>query len=161
MAIVFHKGSATGADVRKLIEAFGTPSEGAEISHDEIASAIENVSPSDSRYKTVVAAWRKVLLERHDVDLGSVHGYGYRVLNAQERIDAGINGSKSGMKKILRSARRGDRVVTADPVLMHKQQVQRRLVSVLTREFQDATKEFNLPQYQHQQPRIQPPSEAA
>lgn len=161
MAVVFHKGSATGADVRKLIEAFGTPSEGAEISHDEIASAIENVNSSDNRYKTVVAAWRKVLLERHDVDLGSVHGYGYRVLNAQERIDAGINGSKSGMKKILRSARRGDRVVTADPVLMHKQQVQRRLVSVLTREFQDATKEFNLPQYQHQQPRIQPPSEVA
>jgi hypothetical protein len=101
---------------------------------------------------------RSLVGERHDH--GSVHGVGYRALNAQERVDIGIAGSRVGMRKILRSARRGDRVVTENPILCHKQAVQRRLVNVLTRDFQDAIKEFSVPSSDKQQKRLPPLGEA-
>ena len=156
---VMFNGSPTGADVRKLLDAFGAPPVGWEVTHEAVADVL-GVEIGGHRYRTVIAAWRKTLLDRHDVDLGSVHGVGYRALNAQERVDIGIAGSRVGMRKILRSARRGDRVVTEDQILCHKQAVQRRLVNVLTRDFQDAIKEFSVPSSDRQQKRLPPPGEA-
>lgn len=156
---VLSKGVPCGPDVRKLLDAFGAPQPGDQIEHTEVEDALGTIRYRSERYKTVVAAWRKTLLEKHNVDLQAVPGVGYRALNDEERVDAGVTGSKRGLRQIVRSTRRSDRVITEDPVLVHKQTVQRRLAVAINEEFKRQTKELlALPPPIQQQPRLPPSS---
>jgi hypothetical protein len=156
------RGMPSGPDVRKLLDAFGALQPGLQITHAEMEDALVTVRYGSQRYKTVVAAWRKTLLDRHNIDIQSVPGIGYRVLNDEERVDAGLSGSKRGLREIVRSARRSDRVITEDPVLVHKQAVQRRLTMAINDEFKRQTKALlELPPPMQQQPRIPQPTSKA
>lgn len=152
---VFFGGVPTGADVRKLIDAFGTPAPGDQIGHDEIAQVI-GVDRKSARYRTVTLAWRKELLTRHNTDLACVSGEGYRALTDAERVAAGLKGTRYGMRKIVRGIKRVDVVRTDDPVLLQKQEVARRMGAVLTQSFNEQVRSLEPPRPAEQQPRVVP-----
>lgn len=60
MSGVFRGGVPIYPDLKRLLDRYATPDEGASIGYDDIASVI-GASPSSSRFRTVVSAWRRAL----------------------------------------------------------------------------------------------------
>lgn len=156
MSKLFFAGVPTGADVRKLKEKFGRPEAGAEIPHEEIEACI-GVERKASRYHSVTSAWRRQLLRDHNLDLAAVPGFGFRSLNAEERISAGVKGVRSGTRKTLRSIRRADAAVTDDPLLIKKQDTLRRYGVAVAAEATGLMRQIEPPRAGEQTPRAIPP----
>jgi len=155
MSKVFFGGIPTSSDVRKLNEAFGVPAIGAEFTHDQVAEAT-GIAKEKNRYRTVVSAWRAQLLRDHNIDLGSVPGFGFRALDAGERISAGIKGVRQGVRKQLRAIRRADTARTDDALLQRKQDLLRRYGAALAADANKTMQQLEPPKPQPQQPRAIP-----
>lgn len=149
-------GIPTGPDVRKLEDAFGKPLAGAEVSHEQIEEVL-GVKRTTSRYKTVTLAWRKQLRTQHNIDLEAVPGTGFRSLTDAERVGAGVKGARAGVKKVVRSVKRSDAVVTEDAGLQTKQAVLRRLSLAMTDEFNRSMKSIEPPRPAASNPMPLPP----
>lgn len=154
---LFFRGGPTDGQVQLLMAAFGTPEVGALITHEDVEATV-GLRRTQRRYESIVRAWRRALLDKHNVDMGAVAGIGWKALRDDERIDAGLKGSKAGVRKIVRSVRRSDAVVTEDPVLSQKQMIQRRLGVAMQAEYASATKALiAIPAAPMQNPKPQPP----
>lgn len=105
MSRMFFAGMPTEPDVKKLREHFSELPEGLEIPHEEIETCIA-AKRDQSRYRTIVTAWRKSLLNQNNVELGSVAGVGYKVLTPGERLRHNYDGFQQGTRKQARSIRR-------------------------------------------------------
>jgi hypothetical protein len=123
---VFFGGVPTQKDIKALAQRFADIDVGDEISHADIESCT-GLSRKESRYQTVVAAWRKMLLNEKNIELGAVPGVGFRVLNNSERVSVGIDGIQKGARKQLRSIKKAVMVCTTDPALLKKQELMSRL----------------------------------
>jgi hypothetical protein len=153
MSKVHFGGIPTAVDVRKLLQAFGEPTEGTEVTHDDIERVISHRRDSH-RYRTVTNAWRQQLRRDHNIEMGAVPGVGFRCLNAEERVSAGINGIQSGARKQLRSIKRVCSVQTDDPVLTKKQELATRYGVALAAEHNAMMKQIEPPKPQQQMPRL-------
>jgi hypothetical protein len=102
---VFFGGVPTEGDVKKLRETFKDISPGVAVTHAGISASI-SVEPKTSRYRTVVAAWRKSLMTIDNLDLVALPGIGYRCLTAPERVAESIKGFHQGTNKQVRSVQR-------------------------------------------------------
>lgn len=154
---LFFRGGPTDGQVQLLMAAFGTPKVGALITHEDVEATVGQ-QRTQHRYKSIVRAWRRTLLDKHNVDMGAVAGIGWKALRDDERIDAGIKGNRAGVRKIVRSVRRSDAVVTEDLVLVQKQMIQRRLGIAMQAEYAAATKALvAIPPPSMQNPKPKPP----
>lgn len=75
----FVSGIPTDPDVRKLMEAFGKPSDGA-------------------RYRTVTTAWRKKLHREHNIIVLADPGVGFKVATPDERVESGHSKMRTGQR---------------------------------------------------------------
>ena len=105
MSKLFLGGIPTAPDVKKLREAFDGLEVGAEISHQEVEE-ITDCDRKSSRYRSVTTAWRKEVLRELNVQIESVPGEGFRILNATERLIHGHKRFSEGTRKQARSIRR-------------------------------------------------------
>ena len=62
----FFRGIPTRIDVDKLMKRFGVPKEGAVVQFEDAALEI-GLDRDSCRFKTVFSAWRKELLNKHNV----------------------------------------------------------------------------------------------
>lgn len=154
MSKVFFGGMPTQIDVDKLREAFPAIEEGDEVRHEDI-EAVLGLERGSNRYKTVVEAWRKRLLN-DGIDLGAVAGIGLKSLNATERIEKSVDGFQSGTRKQLRSIKRSQLVRTDDPILTAKQDTLRRWGVMVADNHNKMIKEIEPPKPQQQMPRLVP-----
>lgn len=152
---VFFAGAPTGPDVRKLIDAFGDLKPGDEITHDAVAEAC-GVAYKTDRYRAVTHAWRRKLLDTENIELGAVAGVGFRVLSANERLDAGFGGVKSGARKISRAVNKAGRVKAEDDIQAHKQSVLVRAGAAMAAEMSSAMRQIEPPRPPEQSPRMIP-----
>lgn len=152
MSKVFFGGTPTAIDVRKLVDVFGVPDVGTEITHEQVEACI-GLKRTQTRYRTVTLAWRGSLLREHNVDLSAERGTGFRALAPDERVSAGVVGVQSGVRKQMRSIKRADMAVTDDPVLMHKQNTLRRYGVLLAAESTSLMKTIEPPKAPDQLPR--------
>jgi hypothetical protein len=100
----FNGGIPTEPDVRKLMDAFGVPNEGALFSHESISRIIE-CDPKSHRYRSVTTAWRKKLEHEHNVVLIAVPGIGYKVGTPDDRVEHGHGKLRSGQRITRRAYR--------------------------------------------------------
>jgi len=96
-------GMPTDAEVRQLMERFGVPTEGEEISYDAITEVI-GYGNNPNRWRTVVAAWRKRLFRDSNIIMRAGGGM-FVVLDPAARVDHSISGMKAGARKVRRSER--------------------------------------------------------
>lgn len=155
MSKVFFGGIPTDMDVKKLNQAFGVPDAGAEITHDQIEATL-GMDRKTNRYKAVTLRWRASMLRDHNIELGPVHGVGFKSLNSEERVSAGMAGMKSGSRKVLRSIKRADQVQTDDPVLTKKQDLMRRFGVAIAAEANTMARQIEPPKPQQQMLRVAP-----
>jgi hypothetical protein len=103
----FVNGRPTKPDVDRLMAAFGQRKrDGSVLKHEEVESVIHEERRS-SRYRTVVGAWRKRMVEESGVliDGRKTRGEGYRFLTAGEMVVYGISEVSQATRKIGRGAR--------------------------------------------------------
>lgn len=88
------------SEVDRLYRKFGVPIPGTHISHVEVSEVIgaEPKGPTEDRYRTIIAAWRKALFNRHSLVLGAEIGIGYVVLTASGMVTH----AKSNTRKMAR-----------------------------------------------------------
>lgn len=82
---LYFGGIPTEPDVKRLEKRFGAPAPGV-IEHAEIEETIGQQRDS-SRYRTVVAAWRRRLLREENIASAADPGVGIRILTEPERVD--------------------------------------------------------------------------
>lgn len=153
MSKAFFGGLPTALDLRRLAEAFPQIEEGDEITHEEVAEVLE-VDQTGNRYRTVTNAWRKQLLNEHNVELGALPGIGFRSLTPSERVSGGVKGVQSGTRKQLRSVRRVALVRTEDEQLRNKQHLLMRYGAALQSMASTMIKEIEFPKPPEQMPRV-------
>lgn len=141
---IYFKGAPTSIDVRKLTEALQQINVGDTITHEEVQK-ITGIRYGTHRYTTVTNAWRKTLLERHDIELGAVPGVGFKSLDSGERIDRNIDGMHHGLRKTMRSAKRVGIVSTDDPVQAHRRDTAVRAAAVIGFEHKRLRSDLKLP----------------
>ena len=107
-SIMFQKGVPTGADVKKLMDAFGIPAQGTLIPYTEIESVI-NEEKGSYRWGSVISAWRRLLECTHNVILKAETRKGYKALTDKERVHFCADGHKQGLKKIVVAGDRASR----------------------------------------------------
>lgn len=144
MTKIFFGGVPTDADVRKLEDAFGVPEIGTEIPHEDVESVL-GLNRKQSRYITVTGAWRKRMATTHNVEIAAIPKVGFKCLSDKERIEFGMKGFQSGMRKQGRSVRKVSHVRTEDPVLLKTQDVMRRYHIAMTQQAASMMKEIEPP----------------
>jgi alkylated DNA nucleotide flippase Atl1 len=115
---LFLGGVPTEPDVQRLIEAVPNLKPGDEVPYQDIASTIGEERNS-SRYKTVVGRWRKQMRKLHNIDMKAIAGFGFRVLNANERVAAGVSDYGKNVRGVVRSE---GRIRSAPAEAMNQQQ---------------------------------------
>lgn len=99
--LTFNTGIPTAPDVDRLEKALGIPDPGDVITYDQICSAI-NEKRESSRYGSVVSAWRKRLLNEHDLLLLPVPKVGLKAASASEMVHFTANRYKGHLRGISR-----------------------------------------------------------
>lgn len=102
---LFLGGLPTAIDVKRLRETFPDLRPGDEITHERVEAAL-GIPRTDGRYRTVTSAWRRDLFRLDNVEVGAIVGIGFRVLTAEERVDAGVGRFQQGTRIQGRSLRR-------------------------------------------------------
>ena len=82
---IFHGGVPTDIDVRILMDKYGVPEIGKEITWVELNEVLHN--PEKNRFNAVVGSWRKKLLREYSIEMIAVRGVGLRAGTAAERIE--------------------------------------------------------------------------
>ena len=108
---LFLGGMPTDADVRLICAALPNLKEGDDVTHEQIEQAI-NIGRNESRYRTVVNAWRKSLLKNDNLEVVAVPSVGYRCLTPPERVKHNLNGFQVGSRKQGRHVRRSSLIPT-------------------------------------------------
>ena len=150
---MFFGGMPTGPDVRKLITAFGKPTPGTEMTHEEIEEVL-SISRKENRYFAVTGAWRKQLLKDDGIDIGAVAGIGFRSLLDGERVSNGISGVQQGARKQMHSIKRATMLETDNPELQKKQELLTRYGIALQGEVNTMLKQIAAPKPAEQMPRL-------
>lgn len=97
-------GIPTEIDVRKLVEQFGVPKEGAKITWEELEETLE-MDRSVQRFRTVTNAWRKKLFREHGLLVKAIGmGEGLEIATPSQRIDVSSRQFKHGMRRIRRAS---------------------------------------------------------
>src|SRR5690348_13306530 len=81
------------------------PKSGDVYDHKDIAGVAGVEFPSN-RYRGLISAWRKRLLRELNIDIEAVIGFGYRVLDDNERVSVGIKDFGLSVRNMGRSAQR-------------------------------------------------------
>jgi len=105
MSKLFLGGVPTAPDVKKLRTAFPEIAEGTDFTHEQIEAVI-GLSPKSNRYRCVTLAWRKEMLNSHNIEIAAIPTIGFRALTGVERLDTNIKGFKQGTRKQGKSIRR-------------------------------------------------------
>lgn len=121
------------------------PEAGDAYSHRQLADVAGLTYPS-ARYMAVIGAWKRRLLREVNVDLQSVPSFGYRVLDDNERVGAGIRDFSRSVRSMGKSA---DRISRADVAKLddhHRRQQDHavRLTQQLVASGRSAAKEIGL-----------------
>lgn len=114
------EGDPVKPHVDKLMEHI-TPKIGDVYQHADIAHVAEVEYPS-SRYRSIITAWKKRLMRELNIDLDSVSGIGYRVLDDNERVAVGIKDFATSVRHMGHSVDRISRADTAKLDDMHRRQ---------------------------------------
>lgn len=144
MSKMFFGGIPTAPEVEKLIKTFEPFDVGNIILHESIEKVLGHPIRS-ARYKVVTNAWRRKLLQHFNIELGSLHGLGLKVLSNGERIEAGEKGAQCGTRKILRSVKKTVVVVTDDPLLKRKQELLQRYAAAVIFDHNTLQRDVTLP----------------
>lgn len=89
-------------DVTPLIEKYKQAEIGFVVTHQEIVNTT-SVAYGTHRYMTVVNVFKARMLREYNMDLGSVHGVGYRVLDSLGRMSKYFSMGEKAMRGISRS----------------------------------------------------------
>jgi hypothetical protein len=95
--LIYNGAIPTGPEVDELLEKIGIPEVGTQITYSQI-SAIIGVTHKDSRWKSIVTAWRKELQDNHKIVLSAIPNEGFDVLD-----DNGKTGKITGYMKKARN----------------------------------------------------------
>ena len=101
MSKPFFGGIPTKPDVDRLLTL--EVSEGDIIRHETISQKI-GVEYGTNRYRGVVGAWRKTLLQQKNLLLVSLPNVGYKALTPTERVSHGVRDFVKTSKKIRNNA---------------------------------------------------------
>lgn len=88
-----------------------TPRIGEVCMHQDIAAIADCKYPSNT-YRSVMASWRRRLMREHNIDLGTEVGIGYRVLNDNERVGAGVKNFTEATRAMGKAVNRIQRANT-------------------------------------------------
>lgn len=103
-----------------LMQAY-TPKAGDVFDHKDLAQTAQ-VEPDSARYRQLITAWRKRLIAELNIDIDSVRGFGYRVLEENERVSTGIRDFKFSVRSMGKSSQRIALAETSKLDETHRQQ---------------------------------------
>lgn len=151
MSKLFFGGIPTAPDVKKLREAFPKIEEGTDFTHEQIQAVI-GLHPKSTRYRCVTLAWRKEMLNEHNVEIAAVATIGFRALAGPERLDTNVRGFKQGARKQGKHLRRVGmvRAETLSQIEQDKQQHVMRLGAAVLAQAASMMKEIEPPRAQQQ-----------
>jgi hypothetical protein len=112
------EGDPIKPQVDKLMEAI-KPKSGDVYLHQDIAH-IAGVEYGTARYRTLIAAYKKRLFLEQNIDIDAVIGSGYRILDENERVDAGHKDFSQSVRNMGRATNRMQKAVTADLDDVHR-----------------------------------------
>jgi hypothetical protein len=101
--LIYTGGIPTEPEVNSLFEEIGVPEIGQVITYIEVERII-GATRKQSRWGSVVTAWRKRLERQHNILLKCPGDHTFRAMTAEERIADGIQRIKQGMKQAIRGA---------------------------------------------------------
>lgn len=114
------QGDPIKPHVDKLMEGI-TPRIEDVYDHNDIAH-ISGIDYPSHRYRALINAWRKRLRRELNIDIASVPNVGYRVLNDNERVSAGVKDFAASVRDMGRSVDRMQRADTSKLDEMHRKQ---------------------------------------
>jgi len=94
-AEIYKGGMPTASDV----EALGIPKIDELITYERIEKIV-GCSRKDNRFKTVIEAWRKRLLVKHNIHMVTRRGEGYLHANNSRRIQDAVDRTEKGKRVI-------------------------------------------------------------
>lgn len=101
MKELFLRGVPTAVDVRILEEKFGVPTESDVITYEDIESVLK-IKRDVYRFKTVLLAWHKKLLNEQNIFIITVRNIGVKAATPDERIEWSSKAHKRAKKLIFR-----------------------------------------------------------
>ena len=99
----FFGGIPTDIEVKLLSDRFGVPKQGQIIKYDDITDVIK-VQRTESRWGSVVSAWRKKLERENNIILTAVKNLGFEALTSSGRVDFSAKVFKQAIKRTGRAA---------------------------------------------------------
>ena len=103
---LYFNGLPTGPVVKKLEEKYPNIEDlrGTTLPHEELEAVIGEKRTA-SRYRTVLSAWRKKLLNESGIVLTGrgAGGEGYRVLSDDDQVSFSVSEQKSGGRKLRKA----------------------------------------------------------
>ena len=89
-------------DVSLIINGLGIPEEGREISKDEVAKLIM-CSPTSNRFGTVVAKWKELLFDAHNVHMIPTFRGSWVSASPEERIIDAVKLKNQALRKMSKA----------------------------------------------------------
>lgn len=151
----YFGGVATDIEVKDLMDHFGTPQPGMVLSHEDIEACI-GVDRLKPRYRTVLERYRQRMMELHGTQLAALRGIGYRVLNANERVERNIHDAGLGLRKVRIAAERLQSVprVGLDAETAKRADTAQVMLAKLYQTYSDAQPSIQAPGKAESSPRI-------
>jgi hypothetical protein len=82
---IYKKGLPYAPDIRRLDDAFPTPDEGQLLRYEQIEEVL-HCRRTETRFRTVLASWRRSLWRTRNIDTEAVAGTGIKILEPAERV---------------------------------------------------------------------------
>lgn len=99
----FFGGVPTDIEVKQLADKFGVPKTGQVVKYEEI-SAVIGCQRTDSRWQSVVTAWRKKLERESNVIMKAIENIGFEALTASGRVEFSAKVFKQAIRRTGRAA---------------------------------------------------------
>lgn len=98
----YFTGLSTEYEVKLLMETYGDAEPGTLIKYESICNLI-GVQRGTHRFRGIMAQWKGKMIGQENLYLHAIINEGYKVMTAQERIEAGVDGVISIRKKSART----------------------------------------------------------
>src|SRR5580765_6333138 len=81
---IYKRGLPYGPELRRLDDAFPLPQEGEVLRYEQIEEVLQH-GRTESRFKTVLYAWRRSLWRSRNIDTEALAGIGIKILEPADR----------------------------------------------------------------------------
>ncbi len=110
LAAVTARAMPTDVDLESIRREIGVPSPGDIVLYDRLEEVL-HLSRKRTRWRSVMAAWRRLLVRENNVYLKAISNVGFEALGNHGRVSESARGIRNGLRGVKRA---GDMAATTD-----------------------------------------------